>query len=156
MPRLASVLLGAFLLFAPLAAHAAGGDDPASPWRTVPEYVAAKKAVDNKNWPAAITALQALLAKDPKDADVHNYLGYAQRHLKQYDAALASYRKALELDAKHRGAHEYIGETYLLLGDLAKAEEHLARLDSLCFFGCEEYRDLKAKIAAFKKTGKTS
>ena len=156
MPRLAPWLFAAFLLLAPLGAAGFGGDDAASPWRTEPDYVAAKKAVDNKDWPAAVAALQKLLTKDAKDADVHNFLGYAQRHLKEYDAALASYRKALELDSRHRGAHEYIGETYLLLGDLAKAEEHLARLDSLCFFGCQEYRELKSKIAAFKKTGKTS
>jgi len=39
------------------------------------------------------------------------------------------YEKALALDPRHLGAHEYIGEAYLALDDLAKAKEHLARLD---------------------------
>jgi hypothetical protein len=38
-----------------------------------------------------------------------------------------------------------------MTGNLAKAEEHLAVLDKLCFLPCEEYRDLKAAIAAYKK-----
>lgn len=66
------------------------------------------------------------------------------------EQAFAHYRKALDLDPEHKGAHEYIGEAYLMVGDLARAEEHLAALDGLCFFGCEEYRELKEAIAAYK------
>ena len=35
--------------------------------------------------------------------------------------------------------------------NLPKAEEHLARLDKLCFFSCEEYRDLKKAIEDYKR-----
>ena len=35
------------------------------------------------------------------------------------------YNEALRLDPKHRGAHEYIGEAYLMVGNVAKAKEHL-------------------------------
>ncbi len=42
------------------------------------------------------------------------------------------YEEALRLDPKHRGAHEYIGEAYLMVGNPAKAKEHLAALDKLC------------------------
>ena len=38
-----------------------------------------------------------------------------------------------------------------MTGNLAKAEEHLARLDKLCFFRCKEYSDLKAAIAKYKQ-----
>jgi hypothetical protein len=48
---------------------------------------------------------------------------------------------------KHRGAHEYIGEAYLMVGNVAKAKEHLAQLDKLCFFGCSEYSELKKAIS---------
>ena len=33
----------------------------------------------------------------------------------------------------------------------AQAEQHLARLDSLCVFGCAEYRMLKTAIANYKQ-----
>jgi len=36
-------------------------------------------------------------------------------------------------------------------GNLGKAKEHLGQLDKLCFFGCEEYDDLKKAIAEFEK-----
>jgi tetratricopeptide (TPR) repeat protein len=67
------------------------------------------------------------------------------------DAAFKYYERALDINPKHRGAHEYVGETYLLANNLPKAEEHLAALDKLCFFSCEEYRDLKAAIADYKE-----
>jgi tetratricopeptide (TPR) repeat protein len=60
------------------------------------------------------------------------------------------YEEALRIDPKHRGAHEYIGEAYLMTGNLPKAREHLAALDKLCFFGCAELDQLKKAIAAYE------
>ena len=57
------------------------------------------------------------------------------------------------VEAKSRGAHEYVGEAYLLLGDVDKARQHLARLNALCLLPCSEYRDLKKAIETFEKTG---
>ena len=37
-----------------------------------------------------------------------------------------------------------------MLDQPQQAEQHLARLDSLCVFGCIEYRTLKAAIANYK------
>ena len=61
-----------------------------------------------------------------------------------------SIRRRLTIDPKHRGAHEYIGEAYLILGDLPKAKEHLAALDKLCFLPCEEYTDLKKAVQRYE------
>ena len=61
------------------------------------------------------------------------------------------YNEALRLDPKHKGAHEYIGEAYLMVGNVAKAKEHLSQLDKLCFFGCSEFTDLKKSIADYEK-----
>jgi hypothetical protein len=36
------------------------------------------------------------------------------------------------------------------MGDVPKAEERLAVLDKVCFFGCEEYSELKEAIADYK------
>ena len=52
--------------------------------------------------------------------------------------------------------HEYIGEAYLMLGNLAKAKEHLAALDRLCFFPCSQYRDLKKAVEAYEKSAGSS
>jgi hypothetical protein len=55
---------------------------------------------------------------------------------------------------RHRGAHEYIGEAYLIVNNLAKAEEHLAARRQICLIPCEEFEELKDKIEAYKRTGK--
>ena len=68
-----------------------------------------------------------------------------------YADAIAHYDKALAINPKHKGALEYKGELYLTLGNLAGAEELLARLNKTCSFNCSEVRDLKDAIAAYKK-----
>jgi len=136
-----------------LPAMAAGGssNDLSAPAAPVdPNITQGRKELDAKNWSAAAESFQKAAEKDPKSADAFNWLGFAQRNMGNYDAAFESYGKALAINAKHRGAHEYIGEAYLKQGNLAKAEEHLKRLDSICTFGCAEYTELKKKIAAFK------
>lgn len=129
----------------------AAGSDPAPAAKPVdPSFTEGRKAIDRKDWAAAVPLFQAVVAKDKSNADAFNWLGYAQRNKGDYDAAFAAYNQALTLDPRHRGAHEYIGEAYLKVNNLAKAEEHLKRLDSLCSFGCAEYTELKNKIAAHK------
>ncbi len=57
----------------------------------------------------------------------------------------------LQLNPRHRGAHEYAGEAYLMVNDLAKAEEHLGALRTICLIPCEEYEDLKKAIADYRR-----
>jgi len=40
-----------------------------------------------------------------------------------------------------------------ICNDLANAKQHLAQLDSLCFFPCSEYSDLKKAIQEYEKNG---
>jgi len=141
-------LLAAFAL--PGASIAAGGGGPAPAAPEDPDYAAGKQAVEAKNWQAALDAFNRALAKEPRNASVHNYLGYVYRNSGQLDLAFKEYEEALRLNPKHRGAHEYLGEAYLMVGDAAKAEEQLKALDKLCFFGCEEYTDLKKALANYR------
>lgn len=110
-------------------------------------------ATERKDWPAAQAALREALAKDPANADYHNLYAYSIRKGANPDMSLVfkHYSEALRLDPKHRGAHEYIGEAYLMVGNLPKAKEHLSALDKLCFFPCVEYTDLKKSIAEYEK-----
>jgi Flp pilus assembly protein TadD len=122
-------------------------DKPASP-----EYEAGRKAVEAKDYKAALGHLTQAVQKLPNDADVHNLLGYSYRKLGNYDKALEHYRTALKLDSGHRGAHEYLGELYLETDRLAEAENELNALKKSCpWFGkCEEYDDLKGEIEKYK------
>lgn len=120
-----------------------------------PDYAVGKRAIDANDWPTAIKALNSAALRDTRNADIQNYLGYAYRKTGQLDLAFRHYQRALQLNPRHRGAHEYVGEAYLLVNNLAKAEEHLAALQKICLIPCEEYADLKKKIAAYRgKSGK--
>lgn len=116
-----------------------------------PDYSSAVALIEKMDFQAAVPLLENVVKDDPKNADAHNYLGYSYRNLGQYDKARASYEQALAIDEEHRGALEYLGELHLKLGDLDGAKAILARLDKACFFGCEEYRQLKQKIAAYEQ-----
>jgi tetratricopeptide (TPR) repeat protein len=105
------------VLLSPLAAIVDVNENPAAV-ELDPDYAAGKKAIEAKQWGAAIAAT--------RNVDIQNYLGYAYRNAGQLDAAFRHYERALTLSPRHRGAHEYVGEAYLIVNNLAKAEEHLA------------------------------
>jgi len=110
----------------------------------------AEKAVQAKDWNKAIGLLNRVVADSPKNADAYNYLGYSHRKLGNRDQALAYYNHALYLDPNHRGALEYLGELYLDMSDLPKAEEQLAKLARVCGPRCNEYQELQGEVAKFK------
>ncbi len=116
-----------------------------------PDYAAGKQALERKDWNDAARRFKQAALRDPDNADLQNYLGYSYRNLGQLDAAFAYYRRALELNPRHRGAHEYAGEAYLIVGDLPRAEEHLAALRQICLIPWEELGDLEREIAAYRK-----
>lgn len=106
--------------------------------------------IGSKDWPGAAAVFRDAVARDAGNAGYHNMYAYALRSGPNppMDLVFRHYNEALRLDPKHRGAHEYLGEAYLMVGNLAKAKEHLAALDRICFFGCDEYTMLKKAVAA--------
>ena len=116
-------------------------------------WTRAREAIDAGNYEAAVPLLQQVVAKDPKQADAFNYLGYAMSRAGKVEEAKGYYAKALALNPEHRGANEYLGELYLKLGDLGAAEQRLQVLDKACFFGCDEFYALRDAIAEFKASG---
>lgn len=116
-----------------------------------PDFKAGKKALNAGDWNGAIAAFELAALRDPSNADIQNYIGYAHRRLRQLGPAMGHYQQALTLNPRHRSAREHLGEAYLVLGEPAKAEQLLAELEDLCLIPCEEYEDLKRAIAAYKK-----
>ena len=151
-----TLLAAAAVLFLglPATAFAAGGGaDPAPAQQAKPvdpNFTRAKAMIEARDYRGALPLLQQVVAKDARNADAYNLMGYATRSSGDPNGSLQYYQQALAIDARHLGAHEYIGEAYLMLGRPADAEQHLAKLDSLCVFGCTEYRMLKTAIANYK------
>jgi len=132
-------------------AHAALADgSPESAVGDDPNFKAGKSALDAKNWKAAIDAFSRASAKHKDEPDIYNYLGYAYRKSGDLDNAFKYYTWALRIEPAHRGAHEYMGEAYLMKNDLASAEKQLGDLERLCQKSCVEYKDLAEAISDFK------
>ena len=126
-----------------------GADQPAAKPADA-NYTRAKAMIEARDYANALPLLQQVVAKDPKNADAYNLMGFATRKSGNPNGSLQYYNQALQIDPKHLGAHEYVGEAYLMLDQPQQAEQHLARLDQLCVFGCAEHRELKAAIANYK------
>ncbi len=110
------------------------------------------QAIEAGDWEGAITALKKAVAANPGSADAYNWLGYAHRKLGRYPESFSAYHEALRLNPTHKAAHEYIGEAYLQTDQPVKAEAHLAELKRLCTpIPCEQYKDLKRAIDAYRK-----
>jgi Flp pilus assembly protein TadD len=154
LKSLFGVLLAALLVaLVPLAAANLGDDDAAA--SDDPNFQEGKKAVESQDWNKAVELLSKAVQSDPKNADAHNFLGYAYRKAGKFDASFNHYNEALKLNPKHKHAHEYIGEAYLLADNLPKAEQHLAELQKLCTpIPCEEYKELKRAVDTYKKNKK--
>jgi tetratricopeptide (TPR) repeat protein len=111
-----------------------------------------KKAVEEINagdYKHAISLLKRIDRTSPKNADVLNYLGYSYRKSGDQDNGLKYYQKALDVDPNHRGANEYMGELYLEMNNLPKAEERLGVLSASCGT-CDEYQLLAKSIETYK------
>lgn len=148
MKAKARLALMGFLVAAAGLAHAAGGGGgggDGTPKRDA-AYQAGVAAIEHQDWQRAIDMFHNSLLWDRFNADAHNWLGFAYRNQGNLDQAFAEYEAALKIDPQHKGAHEYLGEAYVLAKNLPKAKEHLAALEKLCGQACPEYRDLEAAI----------
>ena len=134
-----------------VSSHAAfAADTPGASSRSDPMMDRYHASAERQDWKGAAAAMQAAISQDPNNPDYHSLYAYSLRKggTSNMDLVFKHYNEALRLDPKHRGAHEYLGEAYLMVGNVAKAKDELSALDKLCFFGCSEYNELKASIAA--------
>ena len=143
----AIVILG--LLAAPAAGYAAGSSS-SEPAAQPDLYKQAKELVDDQQYAQAIPLLQKSIQQKGEYADALNLLGYSNRKLGDMSKAMTYYTKALNKEPKHLGANEYMGELYLEMNNLPKAEERLAVLKGACG-SCEEFEDLDGQIKDYKK-----
>jgi cytochrome c-type biogenesis protein CcmH/NrfG len=137
-------------LLIPCAVFAAGGGgEGISRKESAPSLQEIQKTIDSHKYPEAIAQLKAYIRKDANNADAYNLLGFSYRKNGNLPDAFKAYEKALTIDPKHLGAHEYLGEAYLQKKEPEKAKATLNKLKGICG-NCEEARDLEKAIAAYK------
>jgi tetratricopeptide (TPR) repeat protein len=94
---------------------------------------------------AAIDKLKSLGHDD--NADVANLIGYSSRKLGRYEDSKLWYERALAADPDHTVTWSYYGMWHAEQGNLLKAKEYLAKVQSLCGnTKCREYTELKGVI----------
>ena len=134
---------------------AASSDDSSSNMsagdQVIKLYDKAYEVVYNKKFDKSIKLLEKIAKRKDlgnKKADVYNLLGFSYRKHSEpnLDKAFDAYQTALEANPEHLGAHEYLGELYIKLGNMNKANEMLLKLENIAGSNSMEYTKLKKAI----------
>ena len=149
---LAIIVLGLLICTNINAAESSGdgdsGKDKVSLYKSGKKLVLRAKKLEKKNkiekakklYLKAYDKFEKAYAKDKKNADILNYLGYTLRKTGNLEKAETYYLKGLKLDSEHLGINEYLGELYVQTNRIELAKE---RLEVLKGCNCEEYEELK-------------
>lgn len=143
-----TILAALLISLATQTAFGAGGDNNYSSASQKPAgYKKAVALIAAEKFHEAIAPLHSAEKSARNDADIQNLLGFVHRKIGKLDEAGFYYRRALEIDPKHKGALEYQGELFLMRGEKDAAYANLKKLDKICWMGCSEYDVLKKAIA---------
>lgn len=124
-----------------------GGGGSSSSDEGGPSLADARSLIRQEEWARAVVMLKKIVAADSRNADALNLLGFSLRKSGDTEHALGFYLKALKINPRHKGAHEYLGELYVETGHMDKAKAELETLAKLCGnTTCEEYEDLEKAI----------
>jgi tetratricopeptide (TPR) repeat protein len=135
--------------------YAAGSSDNGSKYtnlyKEAKRLVIRAKKLEKKNkiekaeklYLKAYDKLEKAYAKDKKNPDILNYLGFVLRKTGDFEKAEKFYLKGLTFDSGHLGINEYLGELYVQTNRIELAKE---RLEVLNGCKCEEYKELKELI----------
>ena len=160
--KLLTVLLFVLITSQAYSAGSSGGSSggetkPVSQYEIAVKMIKKAKKFEKKNktdkaqkhYKKAIGYLLKHNKKFPADPDTLNYLGFTHRKVGDYENAEIYYSMGLELDPKHVGINEYMGELFVVTNRLDKAKERLAVLKDC---KCKEYKDLKLVIEGKKES----
>jgi len=158
-----TVLLFVFITSPVFSAGSSGGSGSVGETKPVSQYQIGEKMINKakkfekknkadkaqKHYKKAIGYLLKHNKEFPADPNTLNYLGFAHRKIGDYENAEIYYSMGLELDPKHVGINEYMGELFVVTNRLVKAKERLAVLKDC---KCKEYKDLKLVIEGKKES----
>ena len=158
-----TVLLFVLITSPAFSAGSSGGSGSGGEAKPVSQYQIGEKMINKakkfekknktdkaqKHYKKAIGYLLKHNKEFPADPNTLNYLGFAHRKIGDYENAEIYYSMGLELDPKHVGINEYMGELFVATNRIDKAKERLAVLKDC---NCKEYKDLKLVIEGKKES----
>ena len=136
---------------------ASTGVKPSTKFKAGKKWVSKAKKFEKKNkqikaknaYEKAIKSLLEANSKNPGDPDTLNLLGFSHRKIGDYDNAEIYYAMGLEIDPKHVGINEYMGELFVATNRMDEAKKRLAVLEGC---DCKEYDELKQVIDGTKQS----
>ena len=158
-----TVLLFVLITSPAFSAGSSGGSGSGGEAKPVSQYQIGEKMINKakkfekknktdkaqKHYKKAIGYLLKHNKEFPADPNTLNYLGFAHRKIGDFENAEIYYSMGLELDPKHVGINEYMGELFVATNRLDKAKERLAVLKDC---NCKEYKELKLVIEGKKES----
>ena len=105
-----------------------------------------EKLLYSDQFSQALTQVRLLDNEYPDNADINNYYGFIYRKMGQYGQSGQFYKKALQLDPRHKGALEYQGELFIKTNKKELAEKNLILLKNICGTFCPEYKKLEKAL----------
>ena len=158
-----TILLFILIASPAFSAGSSGGSSGGGEEKPITQYQVAEKMIKKakkfekknkmdkaqKHYKKAIGYLLNHNKKFPSDPNTLNYLGFTHRKVGDYENAEIYYSMGLELDPKHVGINEYMGELFVVTNRLDKAKERLAVLKDC---NCKEYKELKLVIEGKKES----
>lgn len=100
-------------------------DDAVSSSEKAKDAAKKQKSLDKAKdyYGRSLGKFESAVAQAPTMYEAWNYIGYAKRHLGDYNSALAAYERALTLNPKYPEAIEYRGHAYLGLNRLGETKD---------------------------------
>ena len=135
--------------------ESSNSDSTTTPVQINSLYELAEKHIYNKKYEKSLKLLKKLTKREDlgtRRADIYNLLGFSYRKLEnpELDKSFAAYMMALEIDPEHAGAHEYLGELYLMRDQKNQAMRMLSKLENLVGKNAQEYKDLLQAIENYQ------
>ena len=114
------------------------------------EYRKGMDALQANQYAAAKSSFARVLGVAPNDANTNFLAGMADAGLNDYKSAAKHYEKAIRQDGKLIVAQQELAITYVKLGDMAKAQAVVTKLQSMnaaCAGTCKEADQLSKALA---------
>lgn len=120
-------------------------------WRSDSALIEAEKLSKEKKYAAAISILDQIIARNPRNSDAHVNKALAWLNLGHTDKAKLSIENALLADRNHMGAYVVSGLISIMQKDTQQAEYTLSALRLVCQGeNCPEFQTLQRLLREMK------
>ncbi len=145
------------LIAAPTEDKPSDGVKPTNQYQIAKKWITKAKKFEKKNnikksnnaYKKAIKSLLKYNQEYPGDVETLSLLGFSHRKIGDFNSAEVYYSMGLEIDPKHIGINEYMGELFVATNRISEAKKRLAVLENC---NCKEYNELKQVINGTKKS----